>query len=605
MQSNYWNRVLAQRLTRRRSVTAVGGAAAAAAFLAACGGGDDDGGGSSDQSGLVTRPVDETKSAKKGGILKARNTFEPSTLDPHLFPNNFHVSATYSNLWMIKDGVMQFSDGTVEGDLVQSWELSPDRLTITAKLHPGAHFAPLAPVNGRAVDAHDVVASWQRHSSISNQRGDFSNAANPAAPIASITAVDNSTISIKLAAPNAVVTERLARFTPGSLYIIPKEALEPGVLDLARTSIGSGPYYISDFQPSVGITFKRNPKFGQDARGFPYIDQLEYPTVQEYAQFLAQFRAGNIYDGSTVLAQDVTTTKKDLPELELLSTYYATVLNRVGFGVAPGSPFLDERIRQAWVLTWDRELFIDTVFNADRFRADGLEIDTVFESGLQANTYTGWLLDPSSKEFGANAKFFKKDIEEAKKLLSAAGHPNGLENFDFYYAAPGAGVPAAYNTYVEAIVGLTQESNLFRWRMNIVQNYFAEFFPKYHNQATNPFSGVAISLSNLAEDPANYLFSYYNSRGTLRMGTDSTLDDMTSKAVAEFDSKRRMEIVHEIQRYEGGKNFYPRFGGGTGFSLAWPALRNRQVYQGGGRSSTNNPSTLWLDPEKAPIKRSS
>jgi hypothetical protein len=235
MQS-YWHTTLQRRITRRRALAAAGGLATAAAFLSACGG-DDEEGGEEDQSGLVVKPQDETKGAKRGGVYKARNTFEPSTLDPHLFPNNFHVAATYSNLWMIKDGVLEYSDGTVEGDLVESWEVTPDKLTITAKINPKAHFAPVAPVNGRVVDAHDVAASWQRHSSTSNQRGDFANSVNPAAPISTITAVDDRTISIKLAAPNAVVMARLARATPGSLYIVPKEALDKNILDLARTSI--------------------------------------------------------------------------------------------------------------------------------------------------------------------------------------------------------------------------------------------------------------------------------------------------------------------------------------------------------------------------------
>jgi ABC-type transport system substrate-binding protein len=303
------------------------------------------------------------------------------------------------------------------------------------------------------------------------EKGDFANSVNPAAPINSITAVDERTISIKLAAPNAVVLRRLARATPGSLYIVPKESLDQNVLNLAGTSIGSGPYYISDFQPSVAIKFKRNPGFGQDQRGFPYMDELEFPTVQEYAQFLSQFRAGNIYEATGIQAQDLVPTKQDIPEPELLESYYATMLARVGFGVAPGSPFVDERLRQAWVLTWDRGLLLDLVFNADRFRQDGLSIDIINESGLQANTYAGWLLDPASKEFGANSRFFKKDLVEAKKLLEAAGHPNGLEDFDLSYAAPQAAVPAAYNTYIEPIIGVTQESGLFRWKLNIVQNY--------------------------------------------------------------------------------------------------------------------------------------
>ncbi len=618
-----------------------GSAAAAAAFLAACGssknnnsgtsaGGSSGSGGSTaasgatgstasgatgvtgssaatgssgaTQSSLITQPVNETKSAVKGGVFKTRETFEPSSLDPHIFPNNFFVASTYSNLWMIQDGVLDWSDGKISGDIVDTWETSPDKLTITAKLNPNAHFAPVAPVNGRAVDAQDVAASWQRHSTMSNQKTDFSNAANPAAPILSITAADNQTVVIKLAAPNAVVTARLARWTPGSMFIVPKEALDPATLDLAKKSLGSGPYYMSDYTPSVGVTLKRNQGFGQDKNGFPFMDELDYPTVQEYATFLSQFKAGNIYDGTGVNAEDVMQTKKDAPQLELMTTYFSPVLNRVGFGAGPG-PFTDERVRQAYVLTWDRELFLTTVFNADKFKASGLDVTLINESGLQANFYKGWLVDPNSSDFGANSKFFKKDFAEAKKLLEAAGFPNGVSDYNLYTAAPAAGLPAAYTQLLETVVGLTQDSGLFKPNRVIIQNFFSEFIPKYHNQALAPFSGVSISLSSLTEDPANYLFSYYNSKGSLRMGTDSTLDDMTSKAIAEFDDKKRQQLVQDIQRYEGGKNFYPRLGAGTGFSLAWPAVRNRNVYQGGSRGGApNNPSTLWLDKSKAPLK---
>jgi hypothetical protein len=148
---------------------------------------------------------------------------------------------------------------------------------------------------------------------------------------------------------------------------------------------------------------------------------------------------------------------------------------------------------------------------------------------------------------------------------------------------------------------MTQESGLFKWKLNLVQNYYADWFPKYHNQSMGTFSGVTVSISSLAEDPANYMFSYYNSKGSLRQGSDDKLDELTSAAVKEFDTKKRQSVVWDIQRYEGGKNFYPRVGGGTGFSLAWPAVRNREVYRGGARSLAT--ATLFLDPDKAPLKK--
>src|SRR5688572_3855703 len=274
MTKNYWSKVSERRWSRRRALAVLGSTAAAAAFLAACGGDDDsdEDPGTKDASGLVTQPSDETKSLKRGGVLVNRTTSEPNTLEPHLFPGNFTSQDIYSGLWLIKDGYLQHTTGEIEGDVVESWELSPDKLTITAKINQNAHFAPVAPVNGRAVDADDVVATWERHRTKSNQRSDFDNATNPAAPIVSMTAPDDKTVVIKLASPNAVVQARLSRATPGSMYIVPKEALDTNVLNLDRTAIGSGAYYISDFKPSVGLTLKKNPGFKQDKRDMPYMD---------------------------------------------------------------------------------------------------------------------------------------------------------------------------------------------------------------------------------------------------------------------------------------------------------------------------------------------
>ena len=50
---------------------------------------------------------------------------------------------------------------------------------------------------------------------------------------------------------------------------------------------------------------------------------------------------------------------------------------------------------------------------------------------------------------------------------------------------------------------MTEESGLFKWKLTLVQNYYADWFPKYHNQSAGTFKDVTVSLSNLAEDPAN------------------------------------------------------------------------------------------------------
>ena len=82
MEQHYWSNVLNNRIGRRRAIVSTGAGALGAAFLAACGGSDSGGGGEKKESNkLVQTPVDTSKQAKKGGVLKDRNFGDPPSLD--------------------------------------------------------------------------------------------------------------------------------------------------------------------------------------------------------------------------------------------------------------------------------------------------------------------------------------------------------------------------------------------------------------------------------------------------------------------------------------------------------------------------------------------
>src|SRR5690606_18435193 len=97
------------------------------------------------------------------------------------------------------------------------------------------------------------------------------------------------------------------------------------------------------------------------------------------------------------------------------------------FGYKPGSVFLDERMRQAFSMTQDRELFSEVWFNVPDFESNGLPVRTVWNTSVPGDEFTGWFLDPQGSEFGENAKFYHLNLEEAKKLMAAAGYPDGVE----------------------------------------------------------------------------------------------------------------------------------------------------------------------------------
>jgi ABC-type transport system substrate-binding protein len=597
--TNYWHNVTERRISRRRALAATGGLAASAAFLAACGGGGEDGGGGQSSSDLVVQIKDETKDVRRGGIYKSVLGAVP-TFDPHLQGNHVtHVWMNYSQLLKTKPGNVERSDGSVEGEIMASWEISPDKLTITGKLTDKAHFTPKAPLNGRSVTMDDVMFSWNRYKSISPRRSELAADANPNAPIVSMTAVDASTLVITLNKPVATILSSLTGGVPGTLYIAPKEAENTSVLDLKGTLAGSGPWFLEDWVPSSRITFRKNPGFGQDSRGVPFMDGVDFTDLNEYATILAQFKSGQFHDTfNNFLPEDILQTKSDIPALEVHSPGLTFANDRAFFGFNQDSPFRDERLRQAMVMTWDRDLFIETAFNTRKFQDAGLPVQTMYDNGLRGVTFAGWFLDPKSKEFGENSKYFVYNPDEAKKLQQAAGYGSGVDYTQSFGTI--ARHTASFGQHLDILIGMARDSLLWRPRINEI-DYDTEWNTNFRNNKGR-FSGMAFIFDTGESDPANDLYSHYHPAGSRYFGPeggDKTMSDMLDKMVAEFDNKKRQDLAHDVLRYEGGRMFQPRPGGASGFRITWPALRNKDVWRD--ENQGRYLSTLWLDQTKRPF----
>ncbi len=199
-------------------MAATGSAAAAAAFLAACGGGDDDGdgGGSgstgSQGSGLEYEPVDSTSQAKAGGVLRHYANADIAHFDA-LASNsastvNFGSVFAYNRLLKFKSGKYPgVADGTSEGEMAESWEVSPDKLTLTMKLRQGngTKWDDRAPTNGRVMDMDDVLYSYKKFAAENPSGANVANSRNPLAPVTSVTASDPRTLVIKLNRPDSTI----------------------------------------------------------------------------------------------------------------------------------------------------------------------------------------------------------------------------------------------------------------------------------------------------------------------------------------------------------------------------------------------------------------
>ncbi len=617
MNNQYWQSISSRRVSRRRTLIAAS-SASAAAFLAACGGGSkstNSSGANKDSSSLLTQPVDTLKTAKRGGVLKDRTysdtpSFEPSAANS---PWNSAAPHVYSSLVQTKPGHLKPSESEIAPDLVESWETSPDGLQITMKLRQGVKWQNMAPINGRALDVDDVVFTWNRFIAKAPGRSSVANSVDPSAPVLSLTASDSKTIVIKLKEPLVIALALFASNSSGNIVVVPKET--DGALQINHAMVGTGPYTLASYTPSVGYSFKRNPDYWD--KDYALVDQIDVPIVPEYATALAQFKTGNIYtfgayaSGPKINQEDVLTTKKDVPDIAI---YPGDLGNPQGLGTrvlvfgqlpAGKSPFLDERVRQAISKSWDRDLFQDTFFNISKFAAAGLPVESRWNSSIIA-TYEGWWLDPKSKDFGPNAQYYQHDLSEAKKLLSAAGYPNGFTTKSNYVTGP----ELVTAPFAEPIDGFIKELGINAPVNGL--NYANDYIPNYRDgqgqyegwlyRSTAGGIGAATPEGSISNDywaKSGSTFHGFSTNGKNDRSGDPQVNAMIEKMRVEPDTAKRKSIVFDLQRYLAKAMFsiYPP-GVGAGFLVAWPCVGNFHVYQGGRLNYQ-----LWVDDSKPPLSK--
>ena len=633
MQQSYWNKVLNRRISRRRAIAATGVTAGAAAFLAACGGGDDgeapEQSASRDTSGLLSSREQVVDKAVRGGKLTIDNG---SGRDPlhwdgkaqgQIQLNQFQGMA-YEALVRNPGGApgQPSTWSSVEPHLAESWEVSEDKLQITFKLREGVLWQNKAPVSGREFEAEDVIKTWEYFISgdSPNNKASSANSINPAAPIIGWEAPDAHTLVLNLAEPTSMIFQRLASMITGEVGSIYPKELGAG-FDAQQDQIGTGGWQLDQFEPSVRIVYKAHPEYW-DKENSAFFDEIELVLLPEYAQQLAQFKTGALgVMARGVSSNDVLATKAEKPDLNMFSYVQASnsPAHSMRFGwdnIGGGpSPFLDVRVRQALSMSQDRAGYIEAFRDVSKFEAEGLPVDTYWYT--QMGYVPEWTLDPRDAEsFGENAKYYEYNPAEAMKLKAAAeaDYPGG--KFPSFLTGR---VNAVFGpTYTEQVEVMDQFAREVGFEIEAFPlDYNLDYLPKVVTQLGHfkvPDMGWAYAIGAVTSpDPTDlWVWRYYSKAGAtsgqLGLGSsggpndgsgDSEIDRMVELAKGEFDPEKRLEIIHDLQRYASSVIYnVPQPGTADEFKLAWPRLRNFLGYQGDSRVAMydmHGLHTMWLD----------
>jgi ABC-type transport system substrate-binding protein len=324
---------------------------------------------------------------RRGGTLRLAMPYNPASVDPMTGRNltDFNV------LYAVFDALIDFNPATLElrPGLAKSWRFT-DPETLALDLVEGVKFH-----DGAASDAAVVKLNIERYKS--DQRSNVK---------ADLTAVEGVEVAaanraiLHLNKPNAglptILTNRVG------LMVSPNSIRGGGNAD--RKPVGTGPFRFVDWQDNASFTLVRNEHYWR--AGLPYLDGIDMRIISELNTAVR-----TALTGETDLAIDLATQQRAIagrfPGVNIIVTPSLVFLGAFLNYARP--PLDDVRIRQALNYAVDRE-----------------QLNQVIASGLGQPTSAvlpkeHWACDPST------IHYYRYDPVKARRLLTEAGHPNGIE----------------------------------------------------------------------------------------------------------------------------------------------------------------------------------
>ncbi len=273
---------------------------------------------------------------------------DPQTLDPAVTIDNNDWTVTYPAYQKLMRYKQVNGKGSteVEGDLAESWEVTPDNLTWTFKLRPGQKFD-----DGSDVTAEAVKFSFERL--LKAKQGPSE--AFPAS--LKVTATDPLTVTFTLENSFAPFLYTLAN--NGAGIINPKIVKEHGDKAdswLSSHTAGSGPYRLVSWQKGQALTLEKNPHYGGSKK--PTLDKMVVKIVPEASSRRLQLQKGDL-DVAEDMPVDQVVALKATPSVTVhqfpsLRVTYLYLNNKTG-------PLKNADMRHAVVDALDYQGIIDGI----------------------------------------------------------------------------------------------------------------------------------------------------------------------------------------------------------------------------------------------------
>ena len=310
-------------------------------------------------------------------------SFDPAIVENG--PRAQYWAAVYDTLLLMEP------DGTIVGNLAESYAYNEDNTVLTLKLRQDVTFTDGAPFNAEAVKAN-----------VEHLRAGTGQNSFMVGAVKDIVLVDDHTVELHLSAANPAQLTYLTM--AGGVMGSPAALGTEGIISVP---VGSGPYVLDEANTTKGAqySFVRNPNYW-NAKAFPYDEVVLIPMTEITARMNA-LRSGQV-DGAQGNAQ----TAAEAEASGLIVN--RTPIDRHGLILADRDGALvpalgDVRVRQAINHAIDGEGLLAAIQR-------GLGHHTTQVFNLNSVAYLPELEDR-----------YPFDPEKAKALLAEAGYADGFD----------------------------------------------------------------------------------------------------------------------------------------------------------------------------------
>ena len=358
-------------------------------------------------------------------------------------PENFYpgvntTGTSFDVTEQIYDNLVNFERGgtKVVPGLAESWTISKDGMEYTFKLRKGVKWqGNKAFTPSRDFNADDVLFMFERqwkendpYFKVTSPNHSYFGDMGMPSLLKSVDKVDEYTVKVVLNAPEAPFLANLAMQFAGvqskEYAIAMLKAGTPEKID--QDPLGTGPFQLVQYQKDAIIRFKAFPQYWA---GKAKIDDLIFSITPDASVRWAKLQKGECHVMPYPNPADLDSMRKDSN---------VAVLEQPGLNIGylayntTKKPFDDVRVRKALNMAMDKKAIVSAVY---------------LSTGVAATNP----IPPGQWSYNKAIKDDAFNPAEAKKLLAAAGYPDGFSTD--LWAMP---VQRPYNPNAKRIAELMQ-----------------------------------------------------------------------------------------------------------------------------------------------------